>query len=81
MKKIVFVIALVVTMVSGAKAQTDGFFKSGDTDNYSSRTESTTPIVPTGQVGTINDTNAPLGSGMLILTAMGAGYAIARRKK
>ena len=69
-------------MVSfGAKAQSDGFFRDGGIDNYSGRTESPTPIVPTGQVGTINDTNAPLGEGLLILTAMGAGYAIMRRKK
>ena len=80
MKKILFVIAFVM-MVVIANAQTDGFFKSGDTDNYSNRTETPTPLVPSGHVGTIPDTNAPLGSGLLILTAIGAGYAIARRKK
>ena len=80
MKKILFAIAFVM-MVVIANAQTDGFFKSGDTDSYTNRTEGTTPIVPTGPVGTLQDTNAPLGSGLIILTAMGAGYAIARRKK
>ncbi|MBO4567588.1 MAG: hypothetical protein J5686_01435 [Bacteroidales bacterium] len=81
MKKIFLTIAIVFMVSFGAKAQSDGFFRDGGIDNYSGRTESPTPIVPTGQVGTINDTNAPLGEGLLILTAMGAGYAIMRRKK
>jgi hypothetical protein len=81
MKKIFLAIAIVFMVSFGAKAQSDGFFREGGVDDYSGRTDSPTPIVPTGQVGTIQDTNAPLGSGLLILTAMGAGYVIARRKK
>ena len=82
MKKIFLAIAIVFMVSFGAKAQSDGFFRDGGMDGYSGRTESPTPLVPNGQVGTIQDTNAaPLGEGMLILTAMGAGYAIARRKK
>lgn len=81
MKKIFLTIAIVFMVSFGAKAQSDGFFRDGGIDNYSGRAESPTPIVPTGQVGTINDTNAPLGEGLLILTVMGAGYAIMRRKK
>lgn len=81
MKKIFLTIAIVFMVSFGAKAQSDGFFRDGGIDNYSGRTESPTPIVPTGQVGTIQDTNAPLGEGLLILTVMGAGYAIMRRKK
>ena len=81
MKKIFLTIAIVFMVSFGAKAQSDGFFRDGGIDNYSGRTESPTPIVPTGQVGTIQDTNAPIGEGLLILTAMGAGYAIMRRKK
>ena len=81
MKKIFLAIAIVFMVNFGAKAQSDGFFRDGGMDNYSGRTESQTPLVPSGQVGTIHDTNAPLGSGLLILTAMGAGYALVRRKK
>ena len=81
MKKIFLAIAIVFMVSFGAKAQSDGFFRDGGVDDYSGRTDSPTPLVPTGQVGTIPDTNAPLGSGLLILTAMGAGYVIARRKK
>lgn len=81
MKKIFLAIAIVFMVSFGAKAQSDGFFREGGVDDYSGRTDSPTPLVPTGQVGTIPDTNAPLSSGLLILTAMGAGYVIARRKK
>ena len=81
MKKIFLAIAIVFMVSFGAKAQSDGFFRDGGVDDYSGRTDSPTPLVPTGQVGTIQDTNAPLGSGLLILTAMGACYVIARRKK
>lgn len=80
MKKIFLAIAIVFMVSFGSKAQSDGFFRDGGMDN-SGRTENPTPLVPSGQVGTIPDTNAPLGEGLLILTAMGAGYAIARRKK
>lgn len=81
MKKIFLAIAIVFMVSFGANAQSDGFFRDGGVDDYSGRTDSPTPLVPTGQVGTIPDTNAPLGGGLLILTAMGAGYVIARRKK
>lgn len=81
MKKIFLAIAIVFMVSFGAKAQSDGFFREGGVDDYSGRTDSPTPLVPTGQVGTIPDSDAPLGGGLLILTAMGAGYVIARRKK
>ena len=29
----------------------------------------------------VTDQNAPLGSGLVILTALGAGYAVARKRK
>ena len=67
-------------MVSfGAKAQSDGFFRDGGVDDYSGRTDSPTPLVPTGQVGTIPDTNAPLGGGLLILAVLGGAYTLRRR--
>ena len=78
MKKILFAIAFVMMMVI-ANAQSDGFFKS-DNGGYSNRegSESIMALPDHGQTG---DQTAPLGSGMLILTAMGAGYAMTRRKK
>lgn len=80
MKKILFVIAIVVTMACNVNAQSDGFFKSGDSEGYSGRTDTPTPMIPGGQTGTIPDSNAPLGSGLLILTTIGAGYAVMRKK-
>lgn len=80
MKKILFVIALVVTMACSANAQNDGFFRGGD-DNGGYRATSETPGIPGGAAGTIPDTNAPIGSGLLVFTALGVGYALAGNKK
>ena len=80
MKKILLAIALVITMGFGAKAQfgiTDAFFNDWD---QSRSLELMLPGLP-GTHGLENDVTAPLGSGLLVLTALGAGYAVARRKR
>ena len=80
MKKIILAIALVMALSLGANAQRDGFFN--DWDDYSNgldRTGVDMPALPTH--GLDQNQNAPLGSGLLVLTALGAGYAIARRKR
>ena len=80
MKKIVFAIVLVLTIGLSASAQ-DGFFRSGG-DNMDRTDSNQTPALPQGNVGEKNDDQpAPLGSGLLVLTALGAGYAVSRRKK
>ena len=86
MKKIIFTIAIVFMMVLGASAQTDGFFKDGGSANDYSRTSSGSdpalPRLPGYGVGATNeDQTAPLGSGLLVLTALGAGYAIKRSRE
>ena len=78
MKKILFAIAFVMVMVLGASAQSDGWFKASGDDSYNERNASFG--LPT-EHGLTNDQSAPLGEGLLILTAMGAGYAITRRKR
>ena len=83
MKKIIFTIAIVFMMVLGASAQTDGFFRDGGGANDYSRTSSGSdpalPRLPGYGVGATNeDQTAPLGSGLLVLTALGAGYAVKR---
>ena len=78
MKKIFLAIAIVFMMSFGAKAQSDGFFRDGESSG--GRTGETMPNIPQGAVGTIQDTNAPLGSGLLILTALGAGYLIRKKE-
>ena len=84
MKKILFTIAIVLTMALSANAQRDGFF--GNWDNDGDRTfggDNPGIYVPSGNNPGQYDTNqdAPLGSGLLILTALGAGYAVARKKR
>ena len=85
MKKILFTIAIVLTMVLGASAQTDGFFRNGGNDDYGNRDlggSTATPRLPQGTVGGSNDDQAaPLGSGLVILTALGAGYAVKRSRE
>ena len=83
MKKILFAIALVITMSFGAKAQffgmSDSFFNDWS-ESDAIRTIGFLPMIP-GSHGLETDQPAPLGSGLLVLTALGAGYAVARRKR
>lgn len=89
MKKILFAIAIVLTISLSANAQRkDGFF-SNSYDNIDRVNANPTSaglglpnnygLVTGGSYG--EDQDAPLGTGLLILTALGAGYAVARKKK
>ena len=83
MKKLTILKALVLSLmiamcsVMPLHAQTDGFFKSdsGYEDRQTGITGGSTNGIDNQQFGT------PLGSGLLIMVAAGAGYAIARRKR
>ena len=81
MKKILLAIALVLTISLSVSAQRDGFFTDG---GGSDRTSDVTPQTPSGHVGTLTGSQpayeGPLGSGLLILTALGAGYAVMRKR-
>lgn len=88
MKKILFAIAIVLTLGLTVNAQgRDGFFSSWNDDNYNNRTGSGTGtpniVMPGDDIFGTNEngTGAPLGSGLLVLTALGAGYAVARKKR
>ena len=84
MKKIIFALTLVLTIGLCANAQRNGrdsFFNDwDDVSNGLDRTGIGLPTLPTTH-GYEDDFNAPLGSGLLVLTALGAGYAVTRRKK
>lgn len=74
MKKYIITAIIALCFVMNVNAQSDGFF------NYSSsekRTETwgQTPALPP-QHGGNNHEQAPLGSGLLILTALGVVYKI-----
>ena len=85
MKKLSLTIVLLLTMCLGASAQYDGYFRDSESgyrdDNSYPGDGYNLPLVPNSRPGEQpNMDAAPLGSGLLILTALGAGYAIARRK-
>lgn len=80
MKKIVFLIALLMTMCFSASAQFDSFITNDGFSNSNRDGGSDMPLIPGGSVGGVQDTNAPLGTGLLILTALGAGYAVKSRE-
>ena len=81
MKKILLAAALIIAMGFGANAQRDSFFNDWeDVGNGLDRTGIDLPALP-GSHGVTDDVTAPLGSGLLVLTALGAGYAVARRKR
>ena len=79
MKKTIFAIALVMTMGLCANAQNDGFFRWNDSDNDIYRVGSGDGFTLPTAHGIDTDSSAPLGTGLLILTALGAGYAVARK--
>ena len=80
MKKTLLTIAIVMTMGFCASAQIDGFYKWNDADNEIFREggESFDISLPSSH-GVDYDSDAPLGSGLFILGALGAGYVL--RKK
>ena len=87
MKKIILAIAIVLAVGLTANAQRggrDSFFNDwNDVSNGLDRDGGSGIVMPglPGSHGLDDDINAPLGSGLLVLTALGAGYAVARRKR
>ncbi len=82
MKKIIFAIAIVLTIGLTANAQNDSFV---DWENdWGNRTSGYMPGLPAaalGISGNVQSDPAPLGSGLLVLTALGAGYAVVKKRK
>ena len=70
------VLAAVFILPLSLNAQSDGFFRGGDDANYDNRADNVT----TGGM-TTGDFTTPLGSGLLIMVAAGAGYVVVRRKR
>ncbi len=88
MKNILFALAIVLIIGLTANAQgRDVFFRGWNDDTYNGRSggDSYTPgiIMPgNGIFGKYeNSSGAPLGSGILVLTALAAGYAVYRKKR
>ena len=91
MKKVILAVVLVLTVGLCASAQQrggrDGFFNdwSDVSNGLDEFDDFNNDLLRGGGPNTPGhgngDTPAPLGSGLLVLTALGAGYAIARRKR
>ena len=81
MKKILLAIALIITIGSTANAQTDAFFNWNLANDDIYRSNINEYLVLPSIHGSYTDAPAPLGSGLLVLTALGVGYAVANRKK
>jgi hypothetical protein len=82
MKKLLLSIALIFTLGFGAYAQTDVFFTWKEAyDDYDRIYEENYGIVLPSAHGNSSDFNTPLGSGLLVLTALGGAYALAKRRK
>lgn len=90
MKKVLLALALVLTVGLCANAQDndgrDGLFTDwkdlgNGLDEFDEFNEDPTrdPSLPGGHGG--GDTPAPLGSGIVVLTALGAGYALYKKDK
>lgn len=82
MKKIFLTLAIVLAMVAAANAQisrNDSFFTDWDDVSNGLDRVGEMPGLP-GSHGLTGDEPAPLGSGLLILTALGAGYALKKKR-
>ena len=80
MKKVLFTIALFFAFVLISNAQIDGFFNFSNELSYRDDIENQdSPLFPSGHGYTENVT-LPIGSGLLILTALGVGYTIRKKR-
>lgn len=83
MKKILIAIAILMTfgITANAQGKNDAFVMDwGNNDTRFTWGDDLSLILPT-TLGNTNDVQAPLGSGLLVLTALGAGYAVVRKRK
>ena len=74
---LMMLLGLIAPLTATAQ-HSDGFFRGGN-DNYENRFEGINDNTGSGIQN--DDFGAPLGSGLLILTAVGAGYAVAKRRR
>ena len=76
LKALALSMIMTLGLVMPMTAQTDNFFKSNNEEIYENRDET-----GAGLGFTVDQFGAPLGSGLLIMVAAGAGYAVARRRR
>jgi LPXTG-motif cell wall-anchored protein len=82
MKKILFTIALLLVISVGAMAQNnDAFFNDWENSLRISDPSIVGLMMPNTNIGDISNSPAPLGGGLLVLTALGGAYAVSRKRK
>ena len=75
-----FFVAMIVLLPFSTTAQgSDGFFRANESENYQNRDISITSGTTLGGA-TQMDPTAPLGSGLLVMVAAGAGYVALKRR-
>lgn len=79
MKKATLTLALFLTLGFIANAQSDGFFSTWSEGSGREFGSSNDLNAPTKPIGSTENENLPLGEGLLIMTALGAGYALKKR--
>ena len=82
MKKLLFTIALTIIMSVSAMAQNnDAFFNNWARSSRDSDPSIVGLMMPNTNIGDISNSPAPLGGGLLVLTALGGAYAVSRKRK
>ena len=82
MKKILFTIALALIMSVGVMAQNnDAFVNDWEKSSRISDPATVGLLMPNTIIGNTSNSPAPLGSGLLVLTALGGAYAVSRKRK
>jgi len=79
MKKTFLTIAITLGLAFGAMAQSDGFFSDWNMGGERGIDNPEVPALPDG--GMTGNQDAPVGGGLLILTALGAGYAFLKKNE
>lgn len=79
MKRVLVAISLTLTIGLSVNAQSDSFFSYADTEN-TNRSEGSFSVMPRIPIhGQEEHQSAPLSSGLLILTGLGAVYAMKKK--
>lgn len=78
MKKYIITAMIALGFIMNANAQSDGFFNYSNTEERNTTWMGGAPNLPSSH-GNTNDQSVPLGSGLLILTALGIVYNKTRR--
>ena len=85
MKKIALTIAIILGLglTSFADPNGGGLFQRGATSEdmyFGSNRDATTPMLPTHGLDGNQNADAPLGTGIAVLTALGAAYLVGKKR-